>query len=308
MVGAETARMRNLFKHWRWLILLLFYSSDALAWGLYTHVYFAQLLLWAVPLTDPNFRRAVTNYPRLVLAGACLPDLSLVGRHSGAAGLDGTHNWACVHKLSENARSDEERALAVGFASHLLVDVIAHNHFVPAHERMWLDLPMVTHAAVEWAMDSHICGHMYVTPADLLDQHRHELTDYVAHQFGCPVEAAWRSTRLLAKAESLLRSSRLPLVCYRGALLLDERLRHRFNYYLRETAGKMVQINRILSGEAPLWHAESPCMEATRERIGLCTPHQIRGRMPLPQDLFQIDSDATASMAPIAAPASTSLG
>jgi len=129
-----------------------------------------------------------------------------------------------------------------------------------------------------------------------------------ARRFGCPAESAWRSMRMLAGAESLLRASRLPQLCYRGALLLDGRLRHRFNYYLRETAGKMGQINRILSGESPLWHAESPCMETTRARIGLCMPHQVRGRMPLPQDLFQIDSDAMASVAPIAAPASTSLG
>lgn len=293
--------MRNILKHWRWLIPLLFYSGDALAWGLYTHVYFAQLLLWAIPLTDPRFRRAVAAYPRLVLAGACLPDLSLVGRHLGAAELDETHRWECVHKQLELARSDEERALAIGFASHLLADVIAHNHFVPAHERMWSNCSMATHAAAEWAMDTHIRRHLFVAPAELLDQHRHELTAYVARHFACSPEAAWRSMRLLAKAESLLRASRLPQLCYRGAMLMDERLRHRFNYYLRETAGKMVHINRILSGEAPLWHAESPCMESTRARVGLCMPHQVRGRMPLPQDLFRIESDMPPAVAPASA-------
>lgn len=300
--------MRNIFKHWRWLIPLSLYSGDVFAWGLYTHVYFAQLLLWAIPLTDPRFCRAVAACPRLVLAGACLPDLSLVGRHLGAEELDGTHRWECVHRQLDCARNDGERALAVGFASHLLVDVIAHNHFVPAHERLWVDLPMATHAAAEWAMDTHIRRHLFVAPAELLDQHRHELAAYAARSFGCPAESAWSSMRMLARAESLLRASRLPQLCYRGALLLDGRLRHRFNYYLRETAGKMGQLNRILSGESPLWHAESPCMETTRARIGLCMPHQVRGRMPLPQDLFQIDSDAMASVAPIAAPASTSLG
>lgn len=304
---AETARVRNILGYWRWLVPLLLFSTDAHAWGLCTHIYFAQLLLWAVPLTDPRFRRAAAACPRLVLAGACLPDLSLVGRRLGAAELDETHCWESVRSQIDHARTDEEHALALGFASHLLVDVIAHNHFVPAHERMWLNLPMATHAAAEWAMDTHIRRYLFIAPAGLLDQHRHELATYMARHFGCTVEGAWRSMRL-ARAESLLRTSRLPQLCYRGALLLDERSHHRFNYYLRETAGKMGHINRILSGEAPLWHAEPPCMEATRALIGSCMPHQVRGRMPLPQDLFQIENDAMAMTAPIAAPASTSLG
>jgi hypothetical protein len=288
----KTARMRDIFRQWRWLIPLALYSGDALAWGLCTHVYFAQLLLWAVPLTDPCFRRAVSAYPRLVLAGACLPDLSLAGRHMGAAELDDTHDWECVHRQLGLAGSDEERALAVGFASHLLADVIAHNHFVPAHERMWNHRSMATHAAAEWAMDTHIRRHLFVTPAQLLDQHRHELTAYVVRHFGCTAGAAWRSLRMLARGEALLRASRLPQLCYRGASLVDGRLRHRFNHYLRETTGRMEVINRILSGEAPLWHAESPCMVATRARIDLCMPHQVRGRMPLPLDLFQAEDNA----------------
>ncbi len=300
--------MRDILGHWRWLVPLLLFSADAHAWGLYTHIYFAQLLLWAVPLTDPRFRRAVAAHPRLVLAGACLPDLSLFGSHLGAAELGGTHRWESVHRQVVHARTDEERALALGFASHLLSDVIAHNHFVPAHERMWPNLPMATHAAAEWAMDMHISRHLFVVPAGLLDQHRHELAAHMVRHFGCTAAGAWRSMRLLARAESLLRTSRLPQLCYRGALLLDERLHHRFNHYLREMTGKMGHINRILSGEVPRWHAEPPCMEATRALIGSCMPHQLRGRMPLPQDLFQIDNDALASVAPIAAPASTSLG
>ncbi len=37
--------MKSLLRYWRWLIPLLLWSADAHAWGLYTHVYFAQLLL-----------------------------------------------------------------------------------------------------------------------------------------------------------------------------------------------------------------------------------------------------------------------
>lgn len=281
--------MRNLLKHWRWFIPLLLFSSDAFAWGLYTHVYFAQLLLWAVPLTEPRFRRAVSAYPRLVLAGACMPDLSLVGRYHGAPALDATHDWEQAQRQLQQAATDAERALALGYACHLLVDVIAHNHFVPAHEKMWGETPLVTHAIAEWAMDRHIQHHLFATPAELCDAHRHQLSAFIEQHFDCTRESAWRSLRTLSRADSLLRGSRLHSVCYRGACAFDDRLRQRFNHYLRETGGRMVQINRILSGDIPQWYAEAPCEKKARQRVGLCAPHQLRGRMPLPQNLFETE-------------------
>src|SRR4030065_719383 len=70
---------------WLYVLLpMLMHSADALAWGLATHIYFSQLLIWAVPLLDPRFRAAAKRLPQLVLAGACLPDLALVGRHAEA--------------------------------------------------------------------------------------------------------------------------------------------------------------------------------------------------------------------------------
>ena len=177
-------------RHWRWLVPLLLFSADAHAWGLYTHVYFAQLLLWAVPLTDPRYRRIVRSFPQLVLAGACLPDLSLVARHFGAHKLHDSHLWENPIALLEAARNDEEHAIALGYASHLLVDVIAHNYFVPAHEKMWLDLPLATHAVSEWAMDQHIAAQLFARPAELMRTHRAQLAQYVAHHFECSETAA----------------------------------------------------------------------------------------------------------------------
>src|SRR5688500_1902135 len=59
------------------------FAGDALAWGLQTHVFLAQAALLALPavaLCDPELRRAALRLPRLVLTGACLPDLALMGR------------------------------------------------------------------------------------------------------------------------------------------------------------------------------------------------------------------------------------
>lgn len=279
--------MKPLLAHWRWLVPLLLYSADAHAWGLYTHVYFAQLLFWAVPFTDKRFRQALQRYPRLVLAGACLPDLALMSERPWGEPFSTTHQWQRARKLLDDAKSDEEYALSLGFVSHLLVDVIAHNHFVPAHEKLWGNVPVLTHAACEWAMDMHIRKQLYAQPGELMDAHRHELADYVAEHFDCARCVADRGILLLGSAEKLLRRSQLAQACYRGGRWLDEGMQRRFNYYLGETQTHLTHIDRILSGEQPVWdanpHANDPEL---RRRIELIEPLQLRHRLPLPQDVF----------------------
>ncbi len=286
-VLATLRAMKLLLKHWRWLLPLLLWSADAHAWGLYTHIYFAQLLVWAVPLTDPRYRRAAKLFPRLVLAGACLPDLALLSERPWGESFSTTHQWQRARRLLDEAQSDEEYAIALGFVSHLLVDVIAHNHFVPAHERMWGKVPLLTHAACEWAMDTHIASRLYAVPGDLLEAHRHELAAYVAQHFGCPESWAARGLTVLGRADRLLRTSRLPQLCRHGAHLLDAGVQRRFNYYLSETGTRLAHIDRILLGEEPVWdanpHADDPVV---RQRIELVTPSQLRHRIPLPQDVF----------------------
>jgi hypothetical protein len=279
--------MKSLLKHWRWLIPLLLWSADAHAWGLYTHVYFAQLLLWAIPLTEPRFKRAIKAFPKLVLAGACLPDLALLSEHPWGEPFSTTHQWKRARQLLDDAKSDEEFALSLGFVSHLLVDVIAHNHFVPAHEKMWGNVPVLTHAACEWAMDMHIRQYLYAEPAELMRAHRGELADYVSQHFACPRSLAARGVDILAGAENLLRTSRLSNFCYQGGRWFDAGMQRRFNFYLKETSAHLTHIDRILLGEEPVWNPNPSSSDGdVKQRIELITPMQLRHRVPLPQDVF----------------------
>lgn len=277
--------MRNLVANWRWLIPLLAYSADAHAWGLYTHVYFAQMLLWAIPFTDPRYRRAIKQFPTLVLAGTCLPDLSLFAKPFGADKLSDSHEWEHAHRLLRTAGDDAERAIALGYTGHLLVDVIAHNHFVPAHERMWADIPVATHAVAEWAMDHHISKHVYRAPADLLRHHERELAQYVGHNFACGFDAANKALRVLGRADGALRYSGIPRLCHGVAHAGDIGMRRRFNYYLRQTSARLPHINRVLAGEAPWWLAE-PGAGETQRRMETIHHLKLRHRIPLPPDLF----------------------
>lgn len=278
--------MRMLRSHWRWLIVLLLYSSDAHAWGLYTHVYLAQYLLWAIPLTDPRHYRAIRRFPRLALAGACLPDLSLVCNRFGLPVLNASHDWHNPHQLLRHADSDAERALAIGYTSHLWVDIIAHNHFVPAHEAMWLNIPVATHAVAEWAMDHHVSSQLYSTPAELLGEHEAEIIRFVSRHFGTAGDATRKALRLLAGGEAALRRSGLPRLCFGTAQALDRGLQRRFNYYLNETSGHLRGINRLLSGETPEWLADPADPEDARCRVRRVSPLKLRHRLPLPRDFF----------------------
>lgn len=269
-----------------WSVPASLFAADALAWGLYTHVYFAQLLVWAVPLLDPDLRRAVRRFPQRLMAGACLPDLALVGATARTRAFNASHRWETAHALLDAARDDEARACAVGAMSHLWVDIIAHNHFVPAHEHLWWNVPMLTHAVSEWAMDRHIARQLFRPPAALL-RNDAWLVDYVAVNFECTAAVSRRAIHQLAGAESLLRNSRLPGMLHGVGRVLDRRLAARFDYYLQEVGARMPQINRVLAGEAPAWLPDCPPMAVARERIAAHPRELVAGRLPLPGDLFE---------------------
>lgn len=267
------------------LIPFLLHSGDALAWGLATHLYFSQLLIWAVPLLDPRFRTAAKRLPQLLLAGACIPDLALVGRSAGTAALDETHHWEEAARLLERADCDESRAMALGYASHLFVDIIAHNHFVPAHEHMWLNLPVVTHAVSEWAMDAHIGRQVFFSPPRLLGEHQATLAAYVESEFDCTRKEADSAVCYLRRATSVLYTGGFHSLLYAGARRCDSRLTERFDYYISETGARLPQINRLLAGEAPCWLADLPPSERTLH-MGDFDPAEVRGPLPLPLNLF----------------------
>jgi hypothetical protein len=242
---------------------LLAFAGDALAWGLQTHLFFAQHLLLALPFADPQFRRAALRMPRLVLAGACLPDLSLAGRVLGTPVFQRNHLWSTQRRFAA-ASCDEERAIALGYASHLLADVVAHNRFVPEHERRIAPIAYATHALCEWAMDDYVRSAVFAEPADLLEAERSALSAVVARRLRCSDSIVRRAIELLARAERVLRKSRLPRLCGVLARRFDHHLAPRFEAYTRETASALGQLGPVLDGIAPEFEPEPsvPAVEA----------------------------------------------
>ncbi len=273
-----------------WTLPLLLQSRDAAAWGLYTHVFFAQWLLWGVPLLDPALRRAAARYPKLVLAGACLPDLAIVGKHVGTQAFSDTHNWDDALRMLHAAEDDPSRALALGYCSHLLVDIIAHHHFVPAHEHLWLNVPVLTHACAEWAMDAHIRPHLLTTPKALLNSGEAEICQLVTRHFNVENHVARRATRLLARADTVLRRSWLPQMLYGAAARFDARVPDRFNYFVTQTTQRLGEINQLAQTRGTLADANGGCPLRARDRLNHYTWGQIRRGQPLPVDCLWVTS------------------
>jgi hypothetical protein len=264
------------------LLVLALFAPDANAWGLQTHVSLAQWALAAVPLADPQLRAAVLRLPHLVLAGACLPDLALAGRLLGLRAFRRAHQWSTLRRLASTCW-DEERALAVGYATHLLADVVAHNRFVPEHERRILDVPHVTHALCEWAMDEHVRPGLEAQPAELLAAEMPTLVEAAGRAFQCATPVARRALRFLGGAERLLRVSRLSGLCRLTMPWVHGDPRAHFDAYLADARSMILQAEPVLGGAEP--------------RL-----------QPDPAESQAIAKEQPAISAPSAPPAITSLG
>ena len=240
------------------LLPLAFFSADAFAWGLETHLFFAQWLLAALPLADAELRAAAMRLPRLVLAGACLPDLALAGKILGTPAFRRAHSWATLRRIGAARANDASRALGIGYASHLLADIVAHNVFVPEHERRIARVPHVTHAIAEFAMDQHIRSALRMSPSAALTEERPALIAFVTRVFPCDAALAERAIGFLARADGALRSSALPRLCRR---ILDAYYRdpaYRFERYLGMVKARLRDLEPALAGEFTDWVSSDP--------------------------------------------------
>ena len=244
-----------------WGFPLVFYAIDANAWGLYTHLFFSQWLMLSTPLLgsatlSPKIQQAIKKFPKLVLAGACLPDLAVV-----AKAFNSTHQWHKAEQMMQNAVTDEEIAIAVGYSSHLFVDVVAHNHFVPAHEAKWahinwLNKSVVAHISSEWAMDAHIDKQVTHCPHHLILSNLDSLSSFIAPYFAVTKQHAKNKLRLLAWLDGLLRISQLSSAILWSIKLSDAGFVKNCEYYTAKTSHALTHFEQSLQGIRPNWQPE----------------------------------------------------
>lgn len=248
---------------------LALFAPDAHAWGLETHVFFAQWVIAALPFADRELRNACRNLPQLVLAGACLPDLALAGKALGTPAFRRAHHWSTLRRIGAAPRSDADRALAIGYASHLVADVIAHNQFVPEHEARIARVRHVTHAIAEFAMDEHVRSSLAISPSRALRAARPQILPFVTQAFPCGAPLALRAVELLAHADAGLRASRLPRLCRRTVDWFYRDPAYRFDRYIEAVKRELAGLEGALAGRFVDWislNAEGRRSDAGAER------------------------------------------
>jgi hypothetical protein len=234
-----------------WCLPVSLYAADASAWGLYTHILFSQWMMATMPLLDPKIQQAIRKFPKLVMAGACLPDLAVVSKS-----FQLTHQWEKAEILVKSANTEEEIAMAIGYTSHLFVDVIAHNHFVPAHEAKWMNKTIITHISSEWAMDAHIAKHIPHSPHHLILTNIDQLGAFVAPCFDVSPQLAIRKLKKLAWLDGLLRVSGLSSIILWSIKIRDAEFVKTLNYYLTHTSHALMHFDKPFQGKRPSWQPE----------------------------------------------------
>jgi hypothetical protein len=111
-------------------LVVLLIPEQAWAWGPATHLDFGLQVLDCLPLLTPAIARMLQRHSLDYLYGSVSADM-VVGKNM-AKEHDHCHNWKVALPLWDQARSDPERVMVLGFLSHLAADVVAHNYFVPS--------------------------------------------------------------------------------------------------------------------------------------------------------------------------------
>ncbi len=108
---------------------VLFFPLDALAWGPITHIDYAAQALQHLSAYPVAVKMLLQQFPYDFLYGALAADIT-VGKDY-VDYVHNCHNWRVGFLILEDAKEDRQKAAALGYLSHLAVDIISHNYFVP---------------------------------------------------------------------------------------------------------------------------------------------------------------------------------
>lgn len=109
----------------------IFFAPDsAWAWGPVTHTSLALAALDKLSVIKPSLYALLNAHMADYLYG-CLSSDILLGKRF-ARYQNHCHNWNVGRKLLKGAESPKQKALALGYLSHLAADTVSHNLFVPS--------------------------------------------------------------------------------------------------------------------------------------------------------------------------------
>jgi hypothetical protein len=132
---------------------LVFWPAEAGAWGPVTHLVHGSQVLERITILAPALQQMLGTFRLSYLYGCIAPDIMHAKKYTRSV-YTHCHCWAVGWRVVEAARSEEERAFAYGYLSHLAGDVHSHNHYVPVRMVMSYEAVALRHLYWEARFDS----------------------------------------------------------------------------------------------------------------------------------------------------------
>ncbi|MBF0491629.1 MAG: zinc dependent phospholipase C family protein [Deltaproteobacteria bacterium] len=112
------------------VFFVYFFSSTlAQAWGPGAHLEYALNALSHLTVLAPAVKLLLKKYPKDFLYGNLAADIIFGKKFAGE--LYHCHHWDVALPLLDRAKTDSQKAFIYGYLTHLSVDTVAHNYFVP---------------------------------------------------------------------------------------------------------------------------------------------------------------------------------
>lgn len=111
------------------VIIALLIPTNALAWGMGVHLQIGSHILENLQLLAPAMQELLQRNPHDYLYGCISADITLGKKYTHY--LNHCHSWRMGEKILASARTDPQRACALGYLGHLAADTVAHSYYVP---------------------------------------------------------------------------------------------------------------------------------------------------------------------------------
>ncbi len=150
---------------------VLFDADSALAWGPATHISLGTSLLDQLSLLPSAVAVLLSRHTRSYLFGNIAADVVFAKRLSRVKQF--CHHWSTGFGLLDRAVSDNDRAFAYGYLSHLAADTVAHGKYVP--RQILLSGNRINSGHLYWELraDATVSKEVWAKLDDVIDDDHH---------------------------------------------------------------------------------------------------------------------------------------
>ena len=159
-------------------VAVFLWPNDAYAWGPLAHLHFSQGALGDLTQYSPALRFILTRFSSEFLYGSLAADI-IVGKNLARYEVH-CHNWTVGFGVLDKAKTDAQKAFSLGFLSHLAVDTVAHNYYVPYKTVQGFKARASGHAYWELRYDQKLPSDLWQVARQVSQAHYREHDDHLA--------------------------------------------------------------------------------------------------------------------------------